>query len=280
MALLEPSLQMASIFLLQDPSTHETRSVRMASMLLDGYQVLNATFDRIQQHAEGLSNGLIMPVGSVEFVREAMRIAGVEEPSVNPYPESLRPWFKRRIQQRKAGEILDVAFVKPVTTKLFNGFVFDPLGKPELLDEHDQEQHAVFTSLNADAIVWVAEPVKFVSEWRYYVDKGIVIGRARYDDGEENALEPDLIEVLKAAQAAHQELKHGFALDMGVLDNGETVLCEINDAWAIGLYANSLSPTDYTLWLSQRWSGIVPSDAMHTPKNGSSSAFGQSNNFR
>lgn len=254
----EPTLRGPRTFLLQTPSTHETRSVRMASMLLDGFTVVNSDLDRIHEHAPGLAQGQIMPVGSVEYVREAMRIAGVQEPDSDPYPESLKPWFKRRIEKRRAGSILDVSFVKPVATKLFNGFVFDPLGDPALLDEHDREQHAAFIAMDANALVWVAEPVRFVSEWRYYVDRGGVAGSARYDDGEENAAEPNPDDVMLAAEAASQELQHGFALDMGVLDTGETVLCEVNDAWATGLYAKALSPAAYTFWLLQRWSGIVP----------------------
>lgn len=46
---------------------------------------------------------------------------------------------------------------------------------------------------------------------------------------------------------------HGFAMDVGVLASGETSLVELNDAWAIGLYDQSITPIAYFFWLLKRW---------------------------
>lgn len=249
------------IFLLQtqsNQSTHETRSVRMACMLMDGLTALNVSVEGLNAHAQMLALGQAMPVGSVEFVREAMKIASIEEPASDPYPASLKPWLKRIVRQRRAGEVLGRWFIKPVQTKLFNGFVFDTMIDPQTLDEHDQEQHAAFLAMPCDALVWQSEPVTFVSEWRYYVDaQGDILGSARYDDGDDGALEPDRIEVEAAAKAGANEFGHGFALDMGVLLEGETALVEKNDVWAIGLYGQALTAKTYTQWLVDRWNTIA-----------------------
>ena len=38
---------------------------------------------------------------------------------------------------------------------------------------------------------------------------------------------------------------------------GKTVLVEVNDAWAIGLYGRALDPKDYLNFLGNRWKTIV-----------------------
>lgn len=246
-------------FLLQTPSTYETRAMRLAGAVMDGYEVISTSFEHLDAHASMLASGEAMPVGSVEFVREAMRVGGIEEPAFVTYPNSLKPWLRRLVNQRKAGEILGRWFVKPVQTKLFSGLVFDTLEDPALLSPESQDRHEGFLTVPADTPVWCSEPVNFVSEWRYYVNaEGTVLGGGRYDeDGEDDAPQPDRTEVEKAALAGSGELGHGFALDMGVLFTGETALVEANDAIATGLYGSVLTPREYAYWLMDRWQKIA-----------------------
>lgn len=244
-------------FLLQNPSTHESRSVRTASMLMDGFSVVNSDFQSLCNHVESLKTGRLMPVGSVEFVRYAIQLAGFEEPIIDPYPKVLDALFHRDIQQKRIQDVVELSFVKPTTPKLFNGFVFDPKAHASELSEHDQEQLSVYKALPEDTLVWVSTPVKFTGEWRFYVDQGVVIGSARYDDGIEESPEPCPVQIQSAVNLAANFFQHGFALDIGVLENGKTALVEINDAWATGLYGRSVDPVSYATWLFNRWKIIA-----------------------
>jgi hypothetical protein len=201
----------------------------------------------------------VLPVGSVEFLREAMRVAGITEPDNFSYPGPLIPLLRREVESRRAGSVLGHWFIKPKQTKAFTGFVYDTMRSPEAYDEHDREQYEAFMELDADVPVWVAEPVQFLSEWRYYVHRGEVLGSARYDPhGEDDAPRPDQAVLEDALQRMQPVGLAAFALDLGVLSTGETALVEVNDAWALGYYAGGdLHRGDYLKMLMARWDQIV-----------------------
>ncbi|MDO9099687.1 MAG: ATP-grasp domain-containing protein [Caldisericota bacterium] len=226
----------------------------MAAMLMDSGQaeVINCDIGALPSRSLLLQRGA-MPVGSVEFVRQAMKLAGIHEPAAMSYPPGCEPFLHRQIRRVPIVELRGRQFVKPTTTKSFNGFVLDadaPLA--QYLDEHDLEQHTAMRSLPADTLVYASEVVQFQCEWRYYVLGGLIIGAARYDpDGLDDAPEPDLV-VINACMAS-LAIQHPYALDIGVLADGRTAVVEVNDAWAIGWYRNSLKPMAYLEFLLARW---------------------------
>lgn len=241
----------------QVPATAESRAVAQAAMLRD-VPCAGATLEELASHQASLRSGAVA-VGSVEFVREAMRLAGISEPTNISYPKPLESLLRRKLRQMPAGKVLGTWFVKPVTTKAFTGFVFDTMAAPEVHSEHDREQYEAFMALPPDTPVWVSEPVKFVSEWRYYVQSGSVVGRARYDpDGADDAAMPSLSVLAEAlaAMSADPLCPAAYALDLGVLEAGETALVEVNDAWALGLYGRGVDPVDYLAMLASRWQEI------------------------
>lgn len=240
--------------ILQSPHTYETRAIRAASMVLDHIQVTDATVESLRQHVRKLANGAL-PVGSVEFVREAMRLAGIAEPDNLSYPPAASKYLHRTVRQCNAGEVIGCQFVKPVQTKLFTGFVFDTAKNRETYCEHDQVQFDAFMRLGTNDKVFVSDPVAWASEWRYYVAHGQIIGQARYDQlDDESAPTPDL-NAVKACMA-EMAIDHPYALDFGVLATGETALVEVNDAWSIGLYQGALKPQHYLSFLQTRWADI------------------------
>lgn len=157
-----------SVAILQEPSTHETRTIRVASMLMDHVTAISTPMERLPEHQNALLNGSV-PVGSVEFVRAAMALAGITEPPNISYPPYCHRYLHRELKQQKVGQVLGRWFVKPLTTKTFTGFVFDTMEDPADLSDHDQEQHRAFIALPAETVVWVSGTVKWVSEYRYYV---------------------------------------------------------------------------------------------------------------
>lgn len=237
--------------LLQNLPTRESRVVRSACMLLDGWRVVNSRICELAALKSDLIAGAL-PVGSVEFVREAMRIAGIVEPQNLSYPGAAIDFLYRSVHLSTAGEVLGRWFVKPVKTKLFTGFVFDTMAKPNTYSPHDREQYDAFMALDAREPVWVSEDVTWTSEWRYYVQGGQIVGEARYDQSDdENAPVPSKATVLDCV--AQLGIKHPYAIDFGVLTSGETALVEVNDAFAIGLYGDAMGPKEYLAFLSERW---------------------------
>jgi ATP-grasp domain, R2K clade family 3 len=242
---------------LQNLGDTESRAVRMAGMLADDIKVTNASIDSIQDHQSILRMGAV-PVGSVQFVRRAMELTGIPEPKNLSYPPGCEPYIKRKIWKSTAGQALNMTgrrFIKSCETKAFTGFVLDSGVGEMSLDDHDQDQYNALRELISDDFVWVSEPVQWLSEYRYYVSSGSIVGHARYDQQDtEFAPEPSMMEVKQCINDL--AIAHPYALDMGVLASGETALVEVNDAWAIGLYGGALNPRDYVLFLTQRWASL------------------------
>lgn len=210
------------------------------------------------RHRKALRTGLALPVGSVEFVRAAMALAQIPEPANLSYPEALRAFLSRTVTLLPAGAVSGRCFIKPTETKAFTGFVCDTQTAPDALDAHDRQQFLAFSDLAPDTPVWVSEPVTWVSELRYYLVNGEIRGAGRYDDGPDDAPEPDpaVVDAMVRCLAA-QPAPAAFALDVGVLDTGATALVECNDAWALGFYRGTLSARDYVQMLWVRWGQLA-----------------------
>ncbi len=251
--------------ILQKSGDAESRAVRMASMLSDGINVSNANLEALTEYLTELQQGAV-PVGSVKFVRRAMELAGITEPDNLSYPPGCELYLKRQIWHSTAGRALSMTgtrFIKSAQTKVFTGFVLDSDACALGLNNYDQIQYNALHALMSDAPVWISEPVRWVSEYRYYIIDSQIIGFARYDQEEsDSAPEPNLDVVWQCI--ADLAIAHPYALDMGVLASGETALVEVNDAWAIGLYGGAMKPQDYVRFLATRWAGLICSAA--TPK--------------
>lgn len=242
--------------ILQTPSTAETAAVRQAAFLADSgaYAVRNAAIESLGDHATSLKQGAL-PVGSVEFVRAAMEIASIREPANLTYPDPIRPWLRRDVRTVRLDEVRDRTFIKPTSTKLFTGFIFDPTAAPDPSREHDLEQDRIVRGLPGSTLVHASPVVGFQCEWRYYVQGGNILGGARYDDaGADEAPEPDMGTLRECVLAMGQH--RPFALDAGVLPDGRTALVEINDGWAIGLYRGAITPAQYLGFLLDCWDSL------------------------
>lgn len=245
-----------NLILRQPSNSAEARAVTYLAMTQD-IEVRSVEITALAGYALQLRSGSCLPIGSVEYVREAMKIAGMVEPANCSYPACLQNLLYRELRQIQAGSVIGDWFVKPVTVKRFNGFIFSTMQDPATLDEHDREQYDLFMEIPPNEKVWISEPVKFISEWRYYVLGGKIIGSARYDpDGSDVAPEPSQHAVLDAIYRLECDPSFGlcaYALDMGVLSTGENALVEVNDAFALGLYSNSVDRMAYIEMLQARW---------------------------
>lgn len=247
--------------ILQNVSTKEIRTVVQAVAIADKneYKIVRVDILDLESYSKELKTAT--PVGSVEFVRKAMEVVGIPEPEINPYPITDEKYLRRKVQK------IDLighcffpffhGFVKPTKLKQFTGFVYS---HKEDSDEYLCEQKELLYEAYRDSDkskcyeVWISDVIKFMGEWRYYIQNSNIVGYARYDENDEDVNEPDISMVEE--YISRLEINHPYVLDFGVLDSGETALVEYNDFWSIGLYGNALSPKKYLEMLIERFEVI------------------------
>lgn len=204
-------------------------------------------FGADEQGALPLGEGDIV-VGGIGVVHRALKRLGLGLPDLPSIPPSLaafagrRTWRGPMIEARRAVERGEPVFVKPLPDqpKLFTG---QPL--------------RVFADLLPtahvpdDRMVDCAELTPFVSEYRAFVIAGELIDLRPYKGDPLVFPEPDRV---RAAIAAHMDAPAGYALDVGVTEDGRTLLVEVNDGYAIGAYG--LSPARYAALIDARWAEL------------------------
>jgi hypothetical protein len=189
-------------------------------------------------------------VGGTVAVHKALKQIGVSIPAPLNVPEPLLPFTGRKLWTTTLGEIRrqfevsgsDPVFVKPLASaKEFAGMVV--AGVTDL---------ARVRHLEDDLAVQAAEPVAFVSEWRYFVLQGKVVGTAHYKG--DCFIHPDAASVRNAVTAC-TAAPAAYGLDFGVTADSRTLLIEANDGFALGCYG--LDPVIYAEMLEARWCEIV-----------------------
>jgi hypothetical protein len=194
-----------------------------------------------------------MPVGSVEFVQEYFRLAQIGQPTFDHYNEKIKDNLNRNIEIITRGDLIHYdlpIFVKPTKLKQFNGFVLKWFNTV-MYDKHDRDQLYILSNLSYKETVYVSPVVNFIAEWRIYVTKGKVVAVCQYDSGEED-LTPDENFVKLVSEKFPTET---LAIDIGLLDNNQYCVVELNDAWSIGKY-KGISDKDYFEFLTTRWNEI------------------------
>lgn len=184
-------------------------------------------------------------VGGIGFAHAAFTRLGIPVPALESAPAALTPFAGRKmwrgpfIDARRAVERGEAVFVKPTPErhKLFTGQAM------RCFSDLIPTSH-----LPDDLIVDCAELTPFVSEYRGFVLEGALIGLRHYAG--DPLVFPDPA-VVRAAVAAHVGAPAGYALDMGVAEDGRTLLVEVNDGYATGAYG--LAPARYAAVIDARW---------------------------
>lgn len=247
--------------LIQTSGSYEARSM-LALAYKRNHRILRSSTSRLTNHLEALEQGAV-PIGSVEFVRQAIALLVLKTPPPLSYPAPLRSYLHRQldcIALYDLGRQQTNMFIKPAqSTKLFDGFIYSDTPAQDPSEERfRQEQRMVLTGLHPSTPLYTSTLVNFVSEWRIYVHKHKVIEQARYDDGPDNAPAPSdkVISEMIRAYKKGGNTPVAYSLDVGVLDSGETALVEVNDAWGLGLYRDLQDHDAYLAMLTDRWSEI------------------------
>lgn len=186
--------------------------------------------------------------GGIGTAHAAFRRLGIPIPETPSIPEPLRRFAGRRAwtttfaEVRRAVDRGETLFAKPRADnhKLFDGRVFsrfaDLIPSAHVPDE---------------TLVDCAEITPFAAEFRGYVVHGDLLGLFPYKG--EPLTFPDP-EVVRAALAAWPEAPAGYALDIGVAEDGRTLLVEVNDGYASGNYG--LGPMRYVQMIEARWTEL------------------------
>jgi len=184
-------------------------------------------------------------VGFIGDVWEALRLLNKPIPKPLDYPEELMPWLGRSIRKSTIGEIRQSkskCFIKPVAHKLFTGFVW----------EASVGDRLSIATQESDTEVWVSDVVSFVSEYRCFIQDGEIVGVRLYKGDWSKALNKDTV---ITAVKAYSKQPRGFSLDFGVTTEGQTLLVEVNDGFALGCYG--LYCITYARLIEARWQELI-----------------------
>lgn len=256
-----PTMRATTTFLCQERHSAESRTIAYLSMVDDDTKNVTCPIVALHTHEDALSRGVAIPLGSTEFVAEALRVCGAPQPEPLSYPTSLRPWLKREIALSTAREALALSgpvFIKPTATKLFTGFIYRGPGDVHS-NPDDLEQLIGLRRLPPDTPVWTAPPIDIASEVRFYFLNGQLYGAGRYDQSDdESATLPSGAEAQVMGQALSEELGMPFngSIDLGYSPELGTFLVEANDGYALGLY-QGVERRPYAEMLRARWRQLV-----------------------
>jgi hypothetical protein len=181
--------------------------------------------------------------GSVEFLKEVFSRIGITNVSL-PRNSNRKHLIMTLDEVKSRVNDLDQKwFIKPLDIKLFTGFVLDKM------------VYNSIKSIDGNTLVMVYEvfdsPIE--SEWRIYVDRNKIIDIRNYSD--DMFLIPNKEYVQSIINENVNDFPISYVIDVGVLNNGENVVIEFNDMWAIGNYG--MDNSDYVSLLKHRYFEIV-----------------------
>jgi hypothetical protein len=181
-------------------------------------------------------------VGSVEFMKLVFGKQGIDIPKV--------PMNSNRVHNvdtlgnvKKQAQLGYKWFIKPFDIKLFTGFVID------------QMQYYSIKNIPDDTEVMVYEPFKhpIESEWRCYINNHKLEYIANYSG--DILVNVNGLYLMSVINSNKDTFPCAYTIDIGILTNGENVVIEYNDMWAIGNYG---IPNDiYLRMLKNRYLEII-----------------------
>lgn len=115
--------------------------------------------------------------GYISSVLKAFEQIEVKEPEFSDYPKELESFLGRKIWTSALKEIKEYTpkvFIKPKQAKLFNGHIRS--GDMKDLINSDMQ----LAMCPDETEIYVSEPVKFISEYRIFVNEGLMVGCQHY----------------------------------------------------------------------------------------------------
>lgn len=185
--------------------------------------------------------------GYIGDIHRALTVLNKPIPQNIDYPIQLRHILGRTLKQTTLKEIresITPQFIKPdIEHKLFNGFVFD----------NSISSRRKIVTCSDDTTVWASDLINIVSEYRTFILDNQILDCRRYK-GEWKYV-PDFNIINESVNLMKSSCPRAYCLDFGVLDNGKTVLIEMNEGFSFGHYG--LHPVLYARMLSPRWNELT-----------------------
>lgn len=180
-------------------------------------------------------------VGSTEFMQLVFSRIGKFDVRLprNSNRESEVITLQEAHNRVKLGEKL---FIKPLKIKLFTGLVLDGSIYSELRG----------VPLDAEVLAYKPFTKRLESEWRIYIHNNKIIDSRNYSG--DFKINPDY-DFVESVIKENKDFPVAYTIDVGQFSDGENVVIEFNDMWAIGNYGmpNEL----YLRLLSDRYFEIV-----------------------
>jgi hypothetical protein len=192
-------------------------------------------------------------VGGILPVRTAVERLGGNTPANMDYPDCLWPYLHRGLRRATLQDahrlcvddkVEPPVFIKPVTGhKEFDGHTLSRF--------RDLIRTAAWVTQAPETEVWISEVVEFVTECRYFVSRGKVVGVGFYRGDPLQLPNGSVVAEAVKVYEATGEAPVAYTIDFGVLNTGETALVEVNDGFAFGCYG--LSALKHCRMLEDRW---------------------------
>lgn len=206
-----------------------------------GLEIRLTTFEEVQS---GKFDNLIRDnvfIGSVEFMKEVFSRVGKTDIRV---PEnSNRQHLKMTLGEAKILSKSKNIFIKPFDIKLFTGFVLD------------QMVYSSISDISDDTLVMVYDVFSSTieSEWRCYIGRNRVVDIRNYSG--DMFITPNKEYLESVINSNKLKFPTAYTIDIGILENGDNVVIEYNDMWAIGNYG--IDNYEYFSLLKSRYFEIV-----------------------
>lgn len=160
-------------------------------------------------------------------------------------PECLKNYCKRDVRISTIRQELEgwtkPIFIKPTTAKLFPGQIVSCKEELDIFKHMDDDK-------KEDLEIFVSEVIKIKSEFRVFVLNGQAIDCRQYRGYFQNIIDFGVIDkIIKDFDGQPV----AYSIDLGLTEDGETVLVEINDSYSLGPYG--LDPYHYTSMIISRW---------------------------
>ena len=184
-------------------------------------------------------------VGGIKYAARAFERLGWTVPDLDPVPAELRAFAGRNFWRSTLADVRrrvsagNAVFFKPIPSqpKIFVGSVARTVGDLIATASFDDQ-------IEVDC----ADVVSFEAEFRTFVLHGEIIGVRPYKG--DPLLFPDP-KVIRDAVAAWTDAPAAWSLDVGITSDGQTLLVEVNDSYALGAYG--LPPLRYAAIIDARW---------------------------
>lgn len=184
-------------------------------------------------------------VGGVGRVKQFLEERGIVVNDID-YPDSLSAYFGHNIWETESDTFLAEKnsfplFIKPKQGKLFTGFICN-----------NESDIAGRFSPKENISVYCSEVKNIITEWRCFIRYGKILDIRRYK-GELGKIYS--LKTVRDMVQAYIDAPAAYSLDIGLTENNETIIVEVNDGYSLGSYG--LDPLLYAKLLSARWAELT-----------------------